>query len=99
VFIYMYSIKVNFLSFLSDITGKNNITLTVEEKSTIMDLLIKLTQLFGNEFKNVIFSDLNDLSKYIIISLNGEAINLRNKLNKNLLDGDEVFLLPAIAGG
>ncbi len=95
----MYSIKVNFLSFLSDITGKNNITLTIEEKSTIMDLLIKLTQLFGNEFKNVIFSDLNDLSKYIIISLNGEAINLRNKLNKNLLEGDEVFLLPAIAGG
>ena len=95
----MYNIKVNFLSFLSDITGKNNITLTVEEKSTIMDLLVKLTQLFGNEFKNVIFSDLNDLSKYIIISLNGEAINLRNKLNKNLLDGDEVFLLPAIAGG
>ena len=95
----MYSIKVNFLSFLSDITGKNNITLIIEEKSTIMDLLIKLTQLFGNEFKNVIFSDLNDLSKYIIISLNGEAINLRNKLNKNLLDGDEVFLLPAIAGG
>jgi len=95
----MYSIKVNFLSFLSDITGKNNITLIIEEKSTIMDLLIKLTQLFGNEFKNVIFSDLNDLSKYIIISLNGEAINLRNKLNKNLLEGDEVFLLPAIAGG
>ncbi len=58
-----------------------------------------LTSEFGKEFKITIFEHTDTLSKYIIISLNGRDIRSLKNLDSNLHDGDEVALLPAIAGG
>ena len=95
----MSNIKIFFLSLLEDITGVNEITLNIEKNSTIKDLLKLLTSEFGKEFKITIFENPDTLSKYIIISLNGRDIRSLKNLDSNLHDGDEVALLPAIAGG
>jgi len=95
----MSNIKIFFLSLLEDITGVNEITLNIEKNSTIKDVLKLLTSEFGKEFKITIFENPDTLSKYIIISLNGRDIRSLKNLDSNLHDGDEVALLPAIAGG
>ena len=95
----MSNIKVFFLSLLEDITGVDEITLNVEKNSTIKDVLKLLTSEFGKEFKITIFENPDTLNKYIIISLNGRDIRSLKNLDSNLHDGDEVALLPAIAGG
>lgn len=95
----MSNIKIFFLSLLEDITGVNEITLNIENNSTIKDVLKLLTSEFGKEFKITIFENPDTLSKYIIISLNGRDIRSLKNLDSNLHDGDEVALLPAIAGG
>ena len=95
----MSNIKIFFLSLLEDITGVNEITLNIEKNSTIKDVLKLLTSEFGKEFKITIFENPDTLSKYIIISLNGRDIRSLRNLESSLHDGDEVALLPAIAGG
>lgn len=95
----MSNIKIFFLSLLEDITGVNEITLNIEQNSTIKDVLKLLTSEFGKEFKITLFENPDTLSKYIIISLNGRDIRSLKNLESSLHDGDEVALLPAIAGG
>ena len=95
----MSNIKIFFLSLLEDITGVNEITLNIDKNSTIKDVLKLLTSEFGKEFKITIFENPDTLSKYIIISLNGRDIRSLRNLESSLHDGDEVALLPAIAGG
>ena len=95
----MSNIKIFFLSLLEDITGVNEISLSIEKNSTIKDVLKLLTSKFGKDFKITIFESQDTLSKYIIISLNGKDIRSLENLDSSLHDGDEVALLPAIAGG
>jgi len=95
----MSNIKIFFLSLLEDITGVNEITLNIEKNSTIKDVLKLLTSEFGKDFKITIFENSDTLSKYIIISLNGRDIRSLKNLESSLHDGDELALLPAIAGG
>ena len=95
----MLNIKISFLSLLKDITDQEEITLSIEENSSIRDILKKLVIKFGKEFEKIIFNFPDNLSKYIIISLNGEDIRSFENLNTFLHDRDEIMLLPAIAGG
>ncbi|MFX1395154.1 MAG: MoaD/ThiS family protein [Promethearchaeota archaeon] len=95
----MFKIKISFLSLLVDITGREEIFLALKENSTIRDLLQNLIRKFGKEFENTIFISPNNLSKYVILSLNGKAIHSSENLDTNLYDGDEIIFLPAIAGG
>lgn len=95
----MFNIKVSFLSLLVDITGRDEIFLSIRENSTIRDVLQNLIRKFGKEFENTIFISPNNLSKYVILSLNGKAIHSPENLDKHLYEGDEIIFLPAIAGG
>jgi molybdopterin synthase sulfur carrier subunit len=95
----MSNIKIFFLSLLEEITGVDEIIISIEKNSTIKDVLNLLTSKFGEDLKITIFENPEALSKYIIISLNGTDIRSLKNLESNIQDGDEVTLLPAIAGG
>ena len=92
-------IKVLFLSLLEDITGINEISLPLNENSTVRDVIKELITFFGVEFKSTIFVSTGILNKYIFLSLNGKDIRHYNNLDTILQDGDEIIFLPAIAGG
>ena len=95
----MLDVKVSFLSLLADKVGEEEVALSIDESSTIKDLLKDLTEKFGNKLENIIFVAPNHLSKYIILSLNGKDIRPLEYLDISLHDGDEITFLPAIAGG
>ncbi|MFX0057363.1 MAG: MoaD/ThiS family protein [Candidatus Hodarchaeota archaeon] len=95
----MISINIYFLSLLADIIGKESILVSIDDKSTIKDLLGKLSAIFGKNFQENILESTNSLSKYIIIVLNGKDIRIFQDLNTIIHDGDEISFLPAIAGG
>ena len=92
-------IKISFLSLLADIIGLNEISLSLNENSTIRDVIRELIKNFGIEFENTIFISTGILSKYILLALNGKDIKHFNNLDTILQDGDEIIFLPAIAGG
>ncbi|MFX0007249.1 MAG: MoaD/ThiS family protein [Promethearchaeota archaeon] len=95
----MTNIKASFLSLLVDIVGKEEITISIIENSTIRDVLVKLRLSIGKNFEENIFNLKDKVNKYIILGLNGKDIRKFNGLDTIIKDGDELSFLPAIAGG
>jgi len=92
----MMDIKVLFLSFIEDLVGKKEVIINLEDNSNLNDLLNTLKNDFTRELYNTIFSPSGKIKKYILVGLNGE--NVKNYAVE-LSPGDEISLLPAIAGG
>ena len=95
----MIDIKIFFLSLLTDITGIEEIIMSFDDNSTIKDVIKGLNLKFGKDFENTIMNTPDLLSKYILIGKNGKDIRSFDGLITNVQEGDEIFLLPAIAGG
>ncbi len=95
----MIEIKIFFLSLLADITGIEEIIMSFDDNSTIKDVLKELNLKFGKDFENTVMNTPDLLSKYVLIGKNGKDIRSFEGLITTVQEGDEVFLLPAIAGG
>lgn len=93
------NVTISFLSLLSEYFGKELISLSIDENSTIKDLFKRLNIRLGSTFKKKILENPDSLNKYILIGLNGKDIRLLQDLKTILHDGDEISFLPAIAGG
>ncbi len=95
----MIDVKINFLSLLADLTKINELNLSVENNSTIKEILERLVSKFGKDFERKILDSPDSLSKYIILGLNGKDIRTLENFNTIVNHHDEILLLPAIAGG
>ncbi|MFW9895450.1 MAG: MoaD/ThiS family protein [Candidatus Thorarchaeota archaeon] len=95
----MSSIKIVFLSLLTDITNVGELSLPIEDDVNIRTILEKLAAKFGSKFEEMIFKSSMDLSKYVIITINGKDIRNLEGLNTKVQINDEISFIPAIAGG
>ncbi|MHA2181238.1 MAG: MoaD/ThiS family protein [Promethearchaeota archaeon] len=95
----MFNVKIIFLSLLTDITEVEELTLPIEEGVKIRTILEQLTIKFGSKFEEMIFKSSKDLSKYVIITINGKDIRSLHGLDTKVQENDEVSFIPAIAGG
>lgn len=84
---------------MADITGIEEIIMSFDDNSTFKDVLKGLNLKFGKDFENIVMNTPDLLSKYILIGKNGKDIRSFEGLITTVQEGDEVFLLPAIAGG
>jgi len=84
---------------LADITGIEEIIMSFDDNSTIKDVIKGLNLKFGKDFENIVMNTPDLLSKYILIGKNGKDIRSFEGLITTVQEGDEVYLLPAIAGG
>ena len=84
---------------MADITGIEEIIMSFDDNSTIKDVLKELNLKFGKDFENTVMNTPDLLNKYILIGKNGKDIRSFEGLITTVQEGDEVFLLPAIAGG
>jgi len=84
---------------LADITGIEEIKMSFDDNSTIKDVLKELNLKFGKDFEKIVMNTPDLLSKYVLIGKNGKDIRSFEGLITTVQEGDEVFLLPAIAGG
>ena len=92
-------VRLHFFSILTDITENEELVFTLEANSNIRNLLEKLALKFGEKFEEQIFNNSSDLSKYVLITVNGKDIRILDGLNTKLKSEDEIFFIPAIAGG
>ena len=70
-------------------------------KGTLRDALEALSSQYGKKFENMIFDpQTKEVKRSNLILLNGQSyLNLRHRLGSELKDGDEITLLPVVAGG
>lgn len=53
----------------------------------------------NNEFKTRLLDDNGELRRFVNVYVNEEDVRFLQKLDTPLKDGDEVSIVPAIAGG
>lgn len=87
-----------FLSLLEDITNQPDILLDLKENSNVNNVIQSLVNEFGMPFESVIFDPSRNVSEYIIFAINGKDIRSLNGLDSVIQEGDEIALIPAIAG-
>jgi len=95
----LVDIKITFLSLLADVTQEEEFILSIDEKSSVKDIIEKLVLRYSKEFEKIILKSPGFLNKYIILGLNGKDIRSYDGLKTIIQEGDEISFLPAIAGG
>jgi molybdopterin synthase sulfur carrier subunit len=90
---------VHIKSFASfrDILGKD-LNVEVANDSTIKTLLDDLIST-KPRLKNALFEESGQIKEYVILMKNRKNINTMDGLNTQLVEGDEVAILPPVAGG
>jgi len=88
--------KINFFAYIRDYTKTKSTEF--EYYSTLRELLLKLSELYGEKFRNKVF-DGENLSKEIIILVNGRHVVHLEGLDTKLMENDEISIFPVVAGG
>lgn len=88
--------KINFFAYIRDYTKTKSTEF--EYCSTLRELLLKLSELYGEKFRNKVF-DGENLSKEIIILVNGRHVVHLEGLDTRLMENDEISIFPVVAGG
>lgn len=68
------------------------------EASTLRDAISALADQ-NEEFKTRLLDDNGELRRFVNVYVNEEDVRFLEKLDTPLKDGDEVSIVPAIAGG
>lgn len=91
--------KVHIRAFANfrDIIGKD-LDIEIEQGSTVGDILNSLIATHQN-LRTAIFDESGGIREYVIVMKNRKNIESLNGLGTVLGEGDEVAILPPVAGG
>ncbi|MGI9081568.1 MAG: ubiquitin-like small modifier protein 1 [Thermoleophilaceae bacterium] len=90
------SVTVKIPTQLRSVTGGASET-TVEEATTVRDVLDGLYERYDGLRERI--SEDGDLRRFVNVYVGGDDIRFLDQLDTAVNDGDEVTILPAVAGG
>jgi molybdopterin synthase sulfur carrier subunit len=88
--------RVHLQAPLTQVTGGESV---VEVPGRTVGELIDAIEERHGGLKEMIFNERGQLHRHIIISVNEEDVRFLENYETAVLDGDEVSILPVIAGG
>jgi len=83
-------------SVLNGGAGEKKINLDAD---TLKDAFVKISETMGDDFKRKVLNEDGTPRSLINIYINGKNAKFSSGLDTTLSDGDEVSILPAVAGG
>ena len=93
-------VKVQYLGPVRVMLNKREEKVEVSLKTTIYELLRRLSNAYGKAFEREVFEDDGkNLRDGLIITVNGTAIGQLDGMRTRMKLGDVVALLPLFAGG
>lgn len=93
-------VTVRFYATFREIAGEEELSLNLDDQTTVEVLLRKLFERYGDKLKNVLIdSSTGNLAKYVKIFKNGRDIDFLGGLKATLSDGDLIVMFPPVAGG
>ena len=92
----MASITFTIPSVLNAGSGEKKTEIDV---STLSDAFAKISETMGDDFKRRVLNEDGTPRSLINIYINGKNAKFSAGLDTQLSDGDEVYILPAVAGG
>jgi molybdopterin synthase sulfur carrier subunit len=92
-------ITVHLSGHLKDYTGrKRDFEIPGTSATSVIALVEHLDKIFPG-IRHTILDDQDVTREYVNIFVNGEDVRFVNRENTILKDGDQVHILPAVAGG
>jgi len=99
----LITVKVHTILTLKKILGKGDVEVSVPEGSSIDDLLSLMVKNWGDRLAPHLFNPdsdgLSPRTRLTRIMVNGRDIEFLNGLETVLHYGDEILILPIMAGG
>ena len=93
-------VKLQTILTFKEILGARETEISLPEGTTIQGLLSRMKELWGDRLSSHLFHPGTDrLLPYITLMVNGRSVQFLSGLETALHDGDEVLLLPPVAGG
>ena len=92
----MTNITFTIPSVLNQGGGEKKIEITA---ATLTDAFSNVSEKMGDDFKRRVLNEDGTPRSLINIYINGKNAKFSNGLETSLKDGDEVYILPAVAGG
>jgi MoaD family protein len=96
----MISVEVRLLGVFRGLSGKNKVSMELEEPATVKIVIQKIVEGFSSEFRRVLIdSELRDPRPNALILVNGREISAIRGLETEVNAGDEIALVPVSHGG
>ncbi len=96
----MIKVKLHTILTLRQILGQREIEASIEDGSTIRDLLLWMKQQWGEQLSPHLFHPGSEqVLPHIRLLLNGRDIQFLDGEETVLRDGDELSILPMLTGG
>ena len=96
----MIKVKIYTILTLKKILGQREFEVSIQEESTVKDLLSWMIQAWGDKLSPHLFQPGSDrLLPHIRLLVNGRDIQFLNGVGTVLHDGDEFSMLPILTGG
>lgn len=94
------TVKVRFMGGLRVIVGTRETTTSLPQGSTVKDLLVSLSNNYGQVFSSRVLNRMGNLEHYVLVFLNGKNIKEMQGLETILGEGEvEFMMLPMFEGG
>ena len=90
-------VTVNYFGQVRQIAGKESEAGDYRESLGLCELVADLAEKYGSEFRGIVLDASGQLRPSLLALINGQAVD--KGARAELKDGDEVTLLPPIAGG
>ncbi|HLI46442.1 MAG TPA: hypothetical protein VKU94_04545 [Geobacterales bacterium] len=92
-------IKVKLLGVLKGLAKVESIDLNVDAEGKRLDeILLELTQIFGEEFKNRIFQG-GKISPDVLVNYKGKVFSIRNNEGVIIEEGSTITIFSFVHGG
>jgi MoaD family protein len=94
-------VKVEYVGHVKNIIGnKREEEVEVKDKALIADLLMVLSEKYGDAFERAVYEKSGaDVKSNYIITVNGYLLNQLNGVQTRLKNGDHITILPIVSGG
>ncbi|WP_455281522.1 MoaD/ThiS family protein [[Eubacterium] cellulosolvens] len=92
--------KVRYFAAVREITGKQEETFEVMDKTTVKDFLLMLSDKYGQSLRDYIFiSGAEEPVSNLNFLLDGNNVSLMNGMKTTLYEGCTFAIIPPVGGG
>ena len=94
------TVKISAILTIKEVLGQGSLEFSVPKGSTVHDTLLSMSKKWGEKLASLIFNPDGSLLSYIRVMVNGRDLEfLENKIETVVQEGDEILILPPVAGG
>jgi len=92
-------VTIRYFGMLRDIVGKRSETLSIDDGSTTMDLLRRISSEHGKRFQDFVFESDGKIRSGLAFAINGISVDRSSITKTACKDVEEFVILPPISGG